>query len=46
MEQIHRRLTDDQIRLVLRNYCEHLIGRAEVEETLEIGKGKALLIRD
>jgi hypothetical protein len=44
MEQIHRRLTDDQIRLVLRNYREHLIGRAGVEETLEIGKSQFFVL--
>jgi transposase len=44
MEQIHRRLTDEQIRLVLRNYCEHLISREEVEETLEIGKSQFFVL--
>jgi len=44
MEQIHRRLTDEQIRLVLRNYCDHLISREEVEETLGIGKSQFFVL--
>jgi transposase len=44
MEQIHRRLADEQIRLVLRNYCDHLISREEVEETLGIGKSQLFVL--
>jgi transposase len=38
MEQLHRRLTDEQIRLIYRNYCEGHLTRAEVQETLGVGK--------
>jgi transposase len=38
MEQLHRRLTDEQIRLIFRNYCEGHLTRAEVQETLGVGK--------
>ncbi len=34
MEQIHRRLTDEQIRLIFRNYCDRQLTREEVQETL------------
>lgn len=44
MEQIHRRLTDEQIRLVLKNYCEHFITREEVQETLGIGKSQFFVL--
>jgi hypothetical protein len=44
MEQIHRRLTDEQTRLVLRNYCEHHLSREEVEETLGIGKSQFFVL--
>jgi len=44
MEQIHRRLTDEQIRLVMRNYCEHRLSREEVEETLGIGKSQFFVL--
>jgi transposase len=40
MEQIHRRLADEQIRLIFRNYCSHLINRTEVQEILGIGKSQ------
>jgi transposase len=40
MEQIHRRLADEQIRLIFRNYCSHLISRTEVQEILGIGKSQ------
>ncbi len=44
MEQIHRRLTDEQIRLVLKNYCEHHLSREEVQETLGIGKSQFFVL--
>jgi transposase len=44
MEQIHRRLADEQIRLIFRNYCDHLIDRTEVQETLGIGKSQFFVL--
>ena len=44
MEQLHRRLTDEQIRLIFRNYCEGHLTRAEVEETLGIGKSQFFVL--
>lgn len=40
MEQIHRRLTDEQIRLIFRNYCDRQLTREEVQETLGVGKSQ------
>ena len=44
MEQLHRRLTDEQIRLIFKNYCDGQITRAEVEETLEVGKSQFFVL--
>src|SRR3989304_2571653 len=38
MDQIHKRLTADQIKVLLQGYCQGAIERASVEETLGIGK--------
>jgi transposase len=38
MDQLHRRFTDDQIRLLYQRYCEGMMSRTEIEETLGIGK--------
>lgn len=38
MSQIHKRFTDDQVRLLLRAYCAGTLDRAAVGEILEIGK--------
>jgi hypothetical protein len=36
--QLHRRFTDDQVRVLLKGYCQGLLKRAEVQEMLGIGK--------
>jgi hypothetical protein len=38
MVQIHRRFTDDQVRVLFRAYCQGLMTRAAVEEVLKIKK--------
>jgi transposase len=38
MDQLHKRFTDDQIRLLYRRYCEGMMSRTEIEEILGIGK--------
>ena len=38
MAQLHRRFTDDQIKVLLNGYCQGLLKRAEVQEILGIGK--------
>jgi hypothetical protein len=38
MEQVHRRLTTDHVRNLLRGYSESLLNREAVEEALGIGK--------
>ena len=38
MNQLHRRFTDDQVRVLLSGYCRGLLGRAEIQEILDIGK--------
>lgn len=38
MTQLHRRFTDDQVKVLLNGYCQGLLKRAEVQEMLGVGK--------
>jgi len=44
MEQLHRRLSDEQIRLIMRNYCEGKLSRQEVQDALGIGKSRFFVL--
>ena len=44
MDQIHKRFTADQIRVLLQGYCRGTIERASVEETLGIGKTRFIAL--
>jgi len=35
---MHKRFTDDQVRVLLNGYCQGLLGRGEIQEMLDIGK--------
>ena len=47
MEQLHKRFTDEQVKLLLQRYCEGVLDRTTVEEVLGVGKTRffALLKR-
>src|SRR3972149_9818843 len=47
MTQIHKRFTDDQVKVLLQGYCQGKLDRSVVEEVLGIGKTRffALLKR-
>jgi len=34
MTQVHKRFTDDQVRILLRGYCQGLLTRAAVQDML------------
>jgi hypothetical protein len=38
MDQLHKRFTVDQVKVLLQGYCQGTMSRAEVEEMLNIGK--------
>ena len=38
MDQLHKRFTDEQIKVLLQLYCQGLLTRAGVQETLSLGK--------
>ena len=38
MAQLHRRFTDDQVKVLLNGYCQGLLKRAEVQDMLGVGK--------
>lgn len=38
MSQLHKRLTDEQVRAFFQSYCQGTLSRKEIQEVLEIGK--------
>ncbi len=38
MDQLHKRFTDQQIKVLFQGYCQGVLRRAEVQEMLSIGK--------
>jgi hypothetical protein len=38
MSQLHKRLTDDQVRAFFQSYCQGALSRTEIQKVLEIGK--------
>jgi len=36
--QIHKRFTDEQVKVLLKGYCQRTLDRLSIEETLEISK--------
>jgi len=38
MDQIHKRFTVEQVKVLLKGYCQGTMSRAEVEEMLNISK--------
>ena len=38
MTQLHKRFTDDQVKVLLNGYCQGLLARAEIQEMLDTGK--------
>ena len=44
MDQLHKRLSNEQVRVLLRGYCEGTLDRAIVEEVLGIGKSRFFAI--
>jgi hypothetical protein len=42
MTQLHKRFTDEQIRLLFKRYCEGRIPRIEIEEIIGVSKTRFL----
>jgi len=40
MTQLHKRFSDEQIKVLLQGYCRRILSRAEVQEVLGIGKSR------
>jgi hypothetical protein len=40
MSQIHRRFTDEQVRMLFQGYCQGQLARSHVQELLDIGKSR------
>ena len=46
MDQIHRRFTAEQIRVLLLGYCQGTLCRSEVEEMLHLGKTRFFVLAE
>ncbi len=44
MEQIHRRFTAEQVKVLLRGYCQGILDRPAIEETLRISKSRFFVL--
>jgi hypothetical protein len=42
MTQLHKRFTDDQVKVLLEGYGKHLLTRSEVQEILGVGKTRCM----
>ena len=40
MDQVHRRLTTEQVIVLLKGYCQGLLDRSSIEEVLGIGRSR------
>jgi hypothetical protein len=44
MTQLHKRFTNDQVRVLFQGYCQGLLARADVQEMLGIGKSRFFVL--
>jgi len=44
MDQIHRRFTAEQVKVLLKGYCQGILERPAIEETLGIGKSRFFVL--
>ena len=44
MDQIHKKFTAEQVKVLLRGYCQGLLDRPGIEETLGIGRSAFFLL--
>ena len=40
MSQIHKRFTDEQVRVLFQGYCQGQLARADLQDLLGIGKSR------
>jgi hypothetical protein len=44
MDQLHRRFSDDQIRVLLQGYCQGILARTDIEDMLGIGRSRFFIL--
>jgi transposase len=44
MEQLHKRFSDDQIRVMLQGYCQGLLSRTDIQEMLGVSKSRFFVL--
>jgi hypothetical protein len=46
MMQLHRRFTNDEVKVLLNGYSQRLLGRGEIQEILDIGMVSSMITRE
>jgi len=44
MDQVHKRFTSEQVKVLLKGYCQGILERSAIEETLGIGKSRFFVL--
>ena len=44
MEQVHKRFTAEQVKVLLKGYCQGTLDRSAIEETLEISRSRFFVL--
>jgi len=44
MSQLHKRFTDEQIKLLFKSYCQGQISRADLQEMISVGKSRFFML--
>jgi transposase len=44
MEQLHKRFSDDQVRVMLQGYCQGLLSRTEIQDMLGVSKSRFFVL--
>ena len=44
MEQVHKRFTAEQVKVLLKGYCQGTLDRPAIEETLEISRSRFFVL--
>jgi hypothetical protein len=46
MDQVHKRVTTEQVKVLFKGYCQGLLDRSAIEEVLAIGKSRFFALLD
>ena len=44
MSQLHKRFSDEQVKVLFQSYCKGKMSRADIQEILDIGKSRFFVL--